>query len=214
VSWTVPPPLFSCKTPAGRRLNRPVPVPGGQPDPTTGAEPVPAARWARCPVDGQLHLLATADVAAVTAGDAYAALCGRWIPVGELTLRGSSQGLRRRLCAPVPPEGVRVGGRGPSGGIPGSAPPSQRCSTRKAGTMAKHRLADRRARARVPIPAHMVDMVDLGTGTSHLLTPTPPSLPRAVRAGRAARGAGRSGNGLLLGLPIQHPGSEVEVTRR
>ena len=33
--------------------------------------------------------------------------------------------------------------------------------------MAKHRLADRRARARVPIPAHMVD---LGTGTSHLLT--------------------------------------------
>jgi hypothetical protein len=68
VSWTVPPPLFSCKTPAGRRLNRPVPVPGGQPDPTTGAEPVPAARWARCPVDGQLHLLAAADVAAVTAG--------------------------------------------------------------------------------------------------------------------------------------------------
>jgi hypothetical protein len=39
--------------------------------------------------------------------------------------------------------------------------------------MAKHRLADRRARARarVPIPAHTVDMVDLGTGTSHLLTP-------------------------------------------
>jgi hypothetical protein len=37
--------------------------------------------------------------------------------------------------------------------------------------MAKHRLADRRTRARVPIPAHMVDMVDLGTGTSHLLTP-------------------------------------------
>jgi hypothetical protein len=90
VSWTVPPPLFSCKTPAGRRLNRPVPVPGGQPDPTTGAEPVPAARWARCPVDGQLHLLTAADV---PAGAAYAALCGRRIPVGELTLRGSSQGL-------------------------------------------------------------------------------------------------------------------------
>jgi hypothetical protein len=63
-------------------------------DPTTGAEPVPAARWARCPVDGQLHLLAAAaDVAAATAGAAYAALCGRRIPVGELTLRGSSQGL-------------------------------------------------------------------------------------------------------------------------
>lgn len=40
-----------------------------------------------------MHLLAAADVAAVTAGDAYAALCGRRIPVGELTLRGSSQGL-------------------------------------------------------------------------------------------------------------------------
>jgi hypothetical protein len=89
----VPPPLFSRKTPAGRRLNRPVPVPGGQPDPTTSAEPVPAARWARCPVDGQLHLLAATDVAAATASDAYAALCGRRIPVGELTLRGSSQGL-------------------------------------------------------------------------------------------------------------------------
>ena len=37
--------------------------------------------------------------------------------------------------------------------------------------MAKHRLADRRARARVPIPAHMVDMVDLGTGTSHPVDP-------------------------------------------
>jgi hypothetical protein len=34
--------------------------------------------------------------------------------------------------------------------------------------------ADRRARARAPTPAHMVDMVDMvdiGTGTSHLLTP-------------------------------------------
>jgi hypothetical protein len=37
--------------------------------------------------------------------------------------------------------------------------------------MAKHRRADRRARARTPTPAHTVDMVDLGTGTSHLLTP-------------------------------------------
>jgi len=36
--------------------------------------------------------------------------------------------------------------------------------------MAKHRLADRRARTRVPIPAHMMDMVDVGTGTIHLLT--------------------------------------------
>lgn len=37
-----------------------------------------------------MHLLAAADV---TAGDADAALCGCRIPVGELTLRGSSQGL-------------------------------------------------------------------------------------------------------------------------
>lgn len=36
--------------------------------------------------------------------------------------------------------------------------------------MAKHRLADRRARTQTPIPAHVVDVVDLGTGTSHLLT--------------------------------------------
>ena len=93
MSWTVPPPLFSCKTPAGRRLNRPVPVPGGQPDPNPVRCASAAPRWVRCPVDGQLHLLAAADVAAATAGDAYAALCGRWIPVGELTLRGSSQGL-------------------------------------------------------------------------------------------------------------------------
>jgi hypothetical protein len=41
-----------------------------------------------------LHLLAAAAaVTAATAGAAYAALCGRRIPVGELTLRGSSQGL-------------------------------------------------------------------------------------------------------------------------
>ena len=46
-------------------MSRPAPLaPGGQPDPTTGAEPVPAARWARCPVDGQLHLLTAADVPA------------------------------------------------------------------------------------------------------------------------------------------------------
>jgi hypothetical protein len=38
------------------------------------------------------------------------------------------------------------------------------------GPVAKHRLADRRAGTRVPIPAHLVHMVDLGTRMSHLLT--------------------------------------------
>jgi hypothetical protein len=79
--------------------------------------------------------------------------------------------------------------------------------------------ADRRARARVPIPAHTVDTVDLGTGTSHLLTPDATADPHGRYPALCGlevlpRGAGRSGNGLLLGLPIQHPGSEVEVTRR
>jgi len=93
----VPEPQFPRKAPAGRQSNRPDPIPGGQPDstgvPATTPAPV-AARWTRCPIDGQLHLLAPMDVPTAAGGqvDAYA-LCGRRICAGKPTLRGPSQGL-------------------------------------------------------------------------------------------------------------------------
>ena len=50
-------------------------------------------RWARCPVDEQLHLLAPADVqTAGVEGYAYAR-CGRLLIAEGLTLSGQSMGL-------------------------------------------------------------------------------------------------------------------------
>ena len=88
----VPPPQFPHKIPAGRRLSgSPEPAPGGRPDPSLGAGERP--RWARCPVDERLHLLAPVDVVlAATAGHARA-LCGGRRPTEGLTLGGPSRAL-------------------------------------------------------------------------------------------------------------------------
>lgn len=74
--FSVPPPLFPRKIPAGRRLSgNPEPAPGGRPDPSLGARERP--RWARCPVDERLHLLAPVDVLlAATASHAHAMMNG------------------------------------------------------------------------------------------------------------------------------------------
>ncbi len=58
----IPAPQFPTKTPAGRRSNRLVPAPGGQPDPTlrAGAASVAQLRWARGPDDDRVPLLTDA----------------------------------------------------------------------------------------------------------------------------------------------------------
>lgn len=80
-----PPPRFPHKFPAGRRSSAPVESPGGQPDPMR----VPA-RWARCPVDQRLHLLAPLAIAAAALVGHGHALCGRRIPAAGLVLSGVS----------------------------------------------------------------------------------------------------------------------------
>jgi hypothetical protein len=95
----LPAPVFARMTPAGRRLSdAPESAPGGQPVPAPSAEtgcgcPVPVLpRWARCPVDHRLHLLAHAEaVAAGLSGDGRA-WCGRRIPAAGLALSGPSAG--------------------------------------------------------------------------------------------------------------------------
>ena len=92
VIFSVPPPQFPHKIPAGRRLSSsPAPAPRGRPFPSPGAGERP--RWAHCPVDERLHLLASVDVVlAATPGHAQA-LCGRRIPTEGLTLGGPSRAL-------------------------------------------------------------------------------------------------------------------------
>lgn len=97
----VPEPRFARRAPAGRRSSdTPGSAPGGQPDPACsgesgqlsadGAVSVSSShqpRWACCPVEGQLHLLAPVAVAvALSVGQAHA-LWGRYIPAAGLTLR-------------------------------------------------------------------------------------------------------------------------------
>lgn len=103
--WVVPEPRFARRAPAGRRSSdTPGSAPGGQPNPACSGEPAqlsadgavlassryePACqpRWARCPVQGEVHLLAPVAVdVALSAGQAHA-LCGRSIAAAGLTLR-------------------------------------------------------------------------------------------------------------------------------
>jgi hypothetical protein len=84
VNIQIPPPVFTRGFPAGRRSSCPEPP---------APPPVAAARWARCTVDEQLHLLAPADVtAAGTEGHAHA-LCVRRVPAEGLTLNGPAGSL-------------------------------------------------------------------------------------------------------------------------
>ncbi|MGH3548910.1 MAG: hypothetical protein ACRDQU_12530 [Pseudonocardiaceae bacterium] len=91
-----PDPTGHPKFPAGRRSSTPD-SPGGQPDPSTdvslsagsghqvGSYPPATVRWAWCPVDARLHLLAPLNVArAALLGHGFA-LCGRRIPALGLT---------------------------------------------------------------------------------------------------------------------------------
>ncbi|MGH3784293.1 MAG: hypothetical protein ACRDRO_27655 [Pseudonocardiaceae bacterium] len=104
----VPPPRFPQKLPAGRRCRSgpPLRAPGGQPDSISAAlervvavlrlmHPGIEARWARCPVEGHLHLLAPAGVAAE--GFAYA-LCGRAVAADGLAVHEWSSGTHCVSC--------------------------------------------------------------------------------------------------------------------
>ncbi len=105
VRWAVPEPRFARQAPAGRRSSdAPESTPGGQPDPGCSGESdqlsaegavSPSSRhqlayqprWARCPVEGQWHLLAPAAVAvALSEGRSDPAHRGRG--VRELPRRG------------------------------------------------------------------------------------------------------------------------------
>ncbi len=114
----VPDPQFPTKTPAGRRSSTPAlpPAPGGQPDPNpqTGNSSVGPLRWARCPEQGLLHLLRSADVI-VAANQGHArAVCGRPIPAEGLTITSGPSGALCIACvmgatSPIPACGPRGG---------------------------------------------------------------------------------------------------------
>lgn len=90
VGLPVAEPVFPTKTPAGRRssISAPVPAPGGQPDPGPRARisSIEQLRWARCPDEGRLHLLAPGDVRRATADGHARAVCGRPVPAAGLTI--------------------------------------------------------------------------------------------------------------------------------
>lgn len=104
----VPPPRFPHKFPADRRSSScPEPLPpGGQSDPLSAAlervvavlrlvHPGIQARWALCPLDGHLHLLAPAGAAAQ--GFGYA-LCGRAVAADGLADSEWSSGMHWVSC--------------------------------------------------------------------------------------------------------------------
>jgi len=100
-SW-VPDPQFPHKTPAGRRSSScpaPLPAPGGQPDPNPQATGSSGEqlRWARCPDDDHLHLLAPADVVLGAGGHAQA-VCGQRIPAEVLTITRGPAGALCMSC--------------------------------------------------------------------------------------------------------------------
>ncbi len=95
----VPDPLFGTTIPAGRPSSCPTPLPpGGQPDPQHSGEGAGPLRWARCPDDGSLHLLQSAQVLLAAAGYDAQTLCGQQVPVEALTITTSSAGTLCMAC--------------------------------------------------------------------------------------------------------------------
>ncbi len=99
-AYLLPAPVFARLTPAGRRSSGPVRSPGGQPvsdlaqrrTPVCGWPAPVLPRWARCPVDRHLHLLAPAEAAAAEIDGHGRAGCGRLIPRAGLTIGGPATG--------------------------------------------------------------------------------------------------------------------------
>jgi hypothetical protein len=93
-AFPAPAPRFAHQIPAGRWSsgNPDLPVPDGQPGPAPAARAA-RPRWARCPVDQQLHLMTPAGVQMAAAAGYGFALCGRRLAAAALTLRGESEGL-------------------------------------------------------------------------------------------------------------------------
>ncbi len=86
--YLAPAPVFARHIPAGRRVrNAAEATPGGQPVPVSVLP-----RWARCPVDQHLHLLAAAQAQAAEIQRHGRAGCGRLIPVVGLTIDGAAAG--------------------------------------------------------------------------------------------------------------------------
>ncbi len=112
----VPDPLFATKIAAGRQSSCPVPLaPGGQPDPNAsrGASDVRPLRWAHCPDEGRLHLLAPDEVLRATGRGHAQALCGRSVPARGLTLTDNSSGALCLACVGgVPAESKDLGPKG------------------------------------------------------------------------------------------------------
>lgn len=98
----IPDPQFPTKIPPGRQSTYPArpSAPSGQPAPRhqAGGSRVEQLRWARCPEDGCLHLLQSADVALVAARGHAQALCGYRIPVQGLTITSVRSGALCMAC--------------------------------------------------------------------------------------------------------------------
>jgi hypothetical protein len=98
-AYLLPAAVFARLTPAGRRSSGPVRSPGGQPVPghpggdlAWGCPAPPLPRWARCPLDHRLHLLAHAEAAAAALSGHGRALRGRRISAAGTPLSGPSAG--------------------------------------------------------------------------------------------------------------------------
>lgn len=96
----VPDPQFPSKGAAGRQPASRVPSPAAaiQTDPEDERPSVEQLRWARCPDDGQLHLVQPAAVTLAAARGYAPAFCGHQIAAEGLTINSVASGALCMAC--------------------------------------------------------------------------------------------------------------------
>ena len=96
----VPDPQFPSKGAASPQPARHAPFPAAaiRTDPEVEQPSVEQLRWARCPDDGQLHLVQPADVILAAARGCAQALCGHQIVAEGLTINSVASGALCMAC--------------------------------------------------------------------------------------------------------------------
>ena len=96
----VPDPQFPSKGAACRQPASPVPFPAAaaRTDPEVQRPSVEQLRWARCPEDGQLHLVQPGDVALAAASGYAEGFCGHQIVAEGLTINSVASGALCMAC--------------------------------------------------------------------------------------------------------------------
>lgn len=99
----VPDPQFPSKGAAFRQPATPEPLPAAaaRADPEVQRPSVEQLRWARCPDDGQLHLVQPGDVALAAASGYAQAFCGHQIVAEGLTINRVASGALCMACVIV-----------------------------------------------------------------------------------------------------------------